>query len=96
MPDGAQGQLRPRGDLADLHVHVVHARVPGPSVVAGRVPRDPTDLYPNVRVELLAARAARPPRHCRSGADGAPGEDPILAGESVREPMTPIAAACPP
>jgi hypothetical protein len=42
------------------------------------------------------ARAARLPRHCRSGADGAPGEDPILAGESVREPMTLIAAACPP
>ncbi|RPK27481.1 hypothetical protein EES37_36805 [Streptomyces sp. ADI91-18] len=37
------------------------------------------------------------PRYCRVGADGAPGEDPILAGESVREPMTLIAAAaCPP
>ncbi|CAL9327720.1 hypothetical protein SUDANB174_07749 (plasmid) [Streptomyces sp. enrichment culture] len=41
-------------------------------------------------------RAAQPLRYCRSGADGAPGEDPILAGVSVREPMTLIAAACPP
>jgi hypothetical protein len=65
-------------------------------VMAGRVPCDPTDLYSNVRVELLMVRAARPSRCCRSGTDGAPGEEPIFAGESVREPMTPIAAACPP
>ncbi|CUM41404.1 hypothetical protein BN2537_11773 [Streptomyces venezuelae] len=65
-------------------------------VVAGRVSYDPTNLYSNVRVESLMARAGRLPRHCRFGAGGAPGEDPILAGESVREPMTPIAAVCPP
>jgi hypothetical protein len=45
---------------------------------------------------LLTVKAARLSRRCRSGADGAPGEDPIVAGESVREPMTQIAAACPP
>jgi hypothetical protein len=65
-------------------------------VMASRVPSDPTDLYSNVRVELATVRAAKPPRCYRSGADAAPGEDPILAGERVREPMTPIAAACPP
>ncbi|PNV31828.1 hypothetical protein C1708_05465 [Streptomyces sp. DH-12] len=65
-------------------------------LVAGRILRDPAVPYSNVRVELSMVRAARPPRCCRSGADDAPGEDPILAGESVREPMTPIAAACPP
>lgn len=65
-------------------------------VVAGRVPYGLANLYSNVRVELVSVRAVRLPRHYRSGADGTLGEDPILAGESVREPMTPTATACPP
>ncbi|GFN06037.1 hypothetical protein Smic_45930 [Streptomyces microflavus] len=55
-----------------------------------------TNPYSNVRVELLMPERSTRSVAADSGAEEAPAGTPILAGESVREPMTPIAAACPP
>nr|WP_257002375.1 hypothetical protein [Streptomyces sp. WZ.A104] len=62
MPDGAQGQLGARGDLADLHVLAVHARNPlvFRVVVGGLGPVGTAVLYSNVRVELPGGEGGRP------------------------------------
>jgi hypothetical protein len=55
------------------------------------------DLYSDVRVELPVVRGGMPPpRRCDVGADDAPAKIRFFQERSVREPMTPDAAACPP
>ncbi|GFE12484.1 hypothetical protein Sgleb_05310 [Streptomyces glebosus] len=81
VPDGAQRQFGPCGSLADLHVLAVHARDPLVLLVLTAPLNGPADLYPNVRVELLAAVASLTSAVAVLGPMALPVKIPMLAGE---------------